>query len=143
MKDLMNAGRSVIPLVNLRLLVVEAELEAQAEMVSALQACGAEVMTANSVATGLAALSQQRPDLMISDLHFPDGDGCSFLQIVRQQEAIDQMAAVPAIAVSASAKTVNLEQVIAVGFKRYLAKPIQLARLVDMIATLTDRAQVS
>ena len=124
---------------NLHLLVVEAEPEAQTAIVTALESCGAKVVAVDSVQRGLVAVNQQRPDVVISDLHLPDGDGCSLMQTVKERTSLNRGTSVPAIAVSACARTVNLDQVAAAGFKRYIAKPICAERLVGLVARLTDR----
>ncbi len=131
----------IVDLENVRLLVVEAEPEAQAAIVAILQDCGAEVVAVSSVKAGLVAVDQQHPDVLISDLYLPDGDGCSLMQTVREREAIHNMRAIPAIAISEYAKTIDLDALITAGFKRYLSKPIQAGRLISLVAWLTDRAQ--
>jgi CheY-like chemotaxis protein len=136
-------AQPLLDLENVRLLVVESEPETQAMIVSTLQACGANVVAANSVQSGLAAIDQQRPDVLISDLFLPDGDGCSLMRAVRQREAIDHKQAVPAIAVSSSARAVDLDQVVSAGFKRYLSKPIQSARLINLVGWLTNRIDIN
>lgn len=131
----------IVDLENVRLLVVEAEPEVQAAIVSILQNCGAEVVAVNSVQAGLMAVDQQHPDVLISDLYLPDGDGCSLMHTVREREAIHNIRAVPAIAISEYAKTIDLDELITAGFKRYLSKPIHAGRLISLVAWLTDRGQ--
>ncbi len=125
---------------SLHLLVIEDEPDAQAAIVSTLQACGAQVVAVDSIRQGLAALEQQRPDLVISDLHLPDGDGYSLMRSVRLQEESDEVGTIPGIAVATSARGLDVERVVSAGFKRYISKPIQPSRLVRMVATLTGRA---
>lgn len=125
-----------VDLEHLRLLVVEAEPDTQAAIVSALRSCGAEVTVADSVQAGLVAVCQQYPDVIISDLHLPDGGGCALMQDIKRWEEADQVKPVPAIAVSDSARAVDLDEVLAAGFKRYIGKPIHPSRLVDMVARL-------
>lgn len=138
-----HAPQSSVNLENIRLLVVEADLSARTDMVSALQSCGADVVAVHSMQTGLEAVDQQHLDLVISDLALPDGDGYSLMHSVRQQEHQENRMAVPAIAVSSSTKAIDLERVIAAGFKRYIATPIHPERLVVLVAKLVHRLQMT
>lgn len=76
-------------------------------------------------ANGLEALErarQERPDLIILDLHMPRMDG--FIA-VRQLRADPDFAGIPVIALTASAMHGDHEQAIAAGFTGYLTKPIR------------------
>lgn len=135
----MPSPESRIDLKNLQLLVVEDEPAVRATIVETLQARGAKVVAVDSVRDGLAAIEQQRPDVIISDLHLPDGNGYALMQTAQTLLDLEGAQPLPAIAVSACPQTVNLEAIAAVGFKRYLAKPIRPERLLAIVGWLTGR----
>ncbi|HEX8202924.1 MAG TPA: response regulator [Isosphaeraceae bacterium] len=66
-----------------RLLLVEDDGMACSLMQDILAPQGLSVMTARTVAEGLALL-ESRPDYLILDLSLPDGDGRDVLERVRQ-----------------------------------------------------------
>ncbi len=123
----------------LQLLVIEEEHDARTSMISMLQAYGADVVAAGSVDEGLAAVEAHHPDVLISDLKLPDGDGYTLMRTVRMHEAVNNIEQIPAIAVSASTKEIDLDRALSSGFKRYLAKPVRPERLISMIIGLTEQ----
>jgi len=82
---------------------------------------GVQLQVAGSVAQGLAAALAEPPDLLLLDLHLPDGDGASLLQALR---ADARLASVPAVAVSAAARADDLARAREVGFAAYWTKPL-------------------
>lgn len=125
---------------HLRLLVVEEDSTARETIVSALESCGAKVIAVDSIRDGLAEIEQQHPDLVISDLHLPDGSGDSLLRLLHQRQNLDQETPIPGVAVSSRPHSVDLDRIAEMGFKRYLAKPIHADRLIGIVASLTGRS---
>lgn len=125
-----------VALDEVRLLVVEDELDARCAIVSALQSCGAEVEAVGSLHEGLIAVQRYRPDILISNLDLPDGDGYALISMVRTLEAEQHVKRMPAIAISTSVKDVDLTQAVVAGFQRYLAKPIEPHRLIAAVVSL-------
>jgi PAS domain S-box-containing protein len=83
-------------------------------------------------ATGLAAALADPPDLLLLDMQLPDGDGSSLLQTMRAHPAL---ARVPAVAVSAAARSDDLMRARRVGFSAYWTKPL----VVDDVLAGLDR----
>ena len=75
------------------------------------------------------------PDLLLIDLHLPDGDGIEWLQRLRQHALL---AATPAVVVSASVLPEDTERATAAGCVDYWTKPLNvqntLARLDRLLA---------
>jgi signal transduction histidine kinase/CheY-like chemotaxis protein len=93
-----------------------------------------------------ALLHGHRPDLLLIDLHLPDGSGIDLLEQLRSDPLL---AGVPAVAVSADALPDDIGRARAAGFDDYWVKPLNvdatLAALDRMLAGARspDRAQVS
>ncbi len=81
------------------------------------------------------ASSSRSPDVLISDIAMPVEDGYSFVRRLRQWEAAHARIPIPAIAVSAFAREEDAQRAIASGFDRHVAKPVDTARLLDLVAS--------
>ena len=109
-----------------RILVADDRATSRELVRNALGGSGYEVVEA---ADGVEALEQahlQRPDAIILDLHMPRLDGFGVIEALRRE---DEFAAVPVMALTASAMVGDRERALAAGFTGYIAKPIRLAAL--------------
>ena len=77
------------------------------------------------------------PDIIVSDIGMPDQDGYDFMQRVRNMEGA--VAAVPAAALTALARVEDRKRALMAGYQTHLAKPVDPAELVAMVASLTGR----
>jgi signal transduction histidine kinase len=119
----------------LHLLVVDDEPETRALLRFVIEQCAARVTTAGSVAEGLAALRQDRFDLLISDIGMPGEDGYSFARKLR--ELPDENARrMPALALTAYARVEDRTAALRAGFNMHLAKPIDPNELLVVLETL-------
>lgn len=125
-------------LAGLRVLVVEDDTDTREVITVMLEESGALVTTVETVEAALGALETATPDVLMSDLSMPERDGYDLIRSVR---ALDPARGgrVPAIALTAYARSEDRERVISAGYQRYLSKPIDLEELVAAIATLADR----
>ena len=62
-------------------LIVDRSADAAAQLSQLLHDCGLEVATASSLAEARGLISQQRPDLIVSERKLPDGSGVEFHDI--------------------------------------------------------------
>jgi signal transduction histidine kinase/CheY-like chemotaxis protein len=85
-----------------------------------------ELRVAGSVEAGVADALAFPPQLMLLDMHLPDGNGIELLQRLRAQPALR---GVPAIAVSADALPEDIRAAIAAGFDAYWTKPLDMERV--------------
>ena len=99
-----------------------------------LERAGAVVETASSAAAGYGAIERAVPDVVLSDLSMPDGDGCSLMRRIREGER--GVRRVPAVAMTAHVADVNRQDALAAGFDRYVAKPLDIDHLISTIAHL-------
>lgn len=78
------------------------------------------------------AFVRLRPQVIVSDLWMSDGDGLALIQRVRARHPKDG-GLTPAIALSGGGSE---HEALAAGFDRYLVKPSEPTRLVDLIREL-------
>ncbi len=129
------AGRGAIAagdLGRLRLLVVDDEPDTREILGEILRSAGAAVATASSLGEALAACDRFRPDLLISDIAMPGGDGYALIRQLRRRGP-ESCGRVPAIAVSAHAREEDRRRALAAGFERYVTKPVEPADLLAVV----------
>jgi CheY-like chemotaxis protein len=107
-----------------RLLVVEDNAQCAAALARWLEICGARVAIANSVDAACARLRAERPDLLLVDLHLPDGTGWDVVDAARE---------VPAVAITGGAGELG-RNAASHGVRHVIAKPIAPAALADALS---------
>jgi two-component system, chemotaxis family, CheB/CheR fusion protein len=83
--------------------------------------------------TGLELARQNRPNVIVSDLHMPEIDGCEFIRRVRE---IQELRAIPAIALTGYSREKEVQLALAAGFDAHLTKPVDGKTISDMIGRL-------
>jgi CheY-like chemotaxis protein len=127
-----------VDLQNVRILVVEDELDALDLLTIDLAAHGARVRGAASAADALALLRSEQFDLLISDIGMADTDGYQLIKQVRQQED-EKDKHIPAIALTAYARAQDRIRAIAAGYNTHVAKPVEIRELVTVVKCLTGK----
>ncbi|MBC7456482.1 MAG: response regulator, partial [Massilia sp.] len=130
-------GSAPRDLARLKVLVVDDEADARELIKRILTDCNASVTTANSAHAALAAFRATPPDLLVSDLGMPEIDGFALLAQVR---ALGAAAGgnVPAVALTAFARSEDRLRVLEAGFAAHVSKPVEPA---ELIATVTRLAR--
>jgi PAS domain S-box-containing protein len=123
------------PLQGIRLLVVDDEPDARELLSIVLEEAGAEVATAGSAEEALVAFERLRPDVLVSDIGMPGGDGYSLIRRVRALEGEGGIK-VPAVALTAYARAEDRSEAMGCGFQAHLPKPIEPGELTALIAQL-------
>lgn len=135
---LMNA----ISLESLKILIVDDELDAREMLASVLSINGAQVTMAASATDALNIIAQcnseQLPDLLISDIGMPEGDGYMFIRQVRDL-APEKGGRIPAIALTAYARTEDRIKALAAGFQSHVPKPVEPEEFLAVIASFVKR----
>jgi PAS domain S-box-containing protein len=121
-----------------RVLAVDDEPDARQLVKRILSACGAIVETADSAAAALQALRASPPDVLVTDIGMPEEDGYALIRKVRQQLP-NHAANVPAIALTAFARSEDRRRAILAGFQMHIAKPVEPSELIAMVANLAGR----
>jgi CheY-like chemotaxis protein len=105
-----------------------------------LSQCGAEVSMARSAAEALKALESSAFDVIISDIGMPEVDGYELIRRVRALTA-EGRGRIPAVALTAYARTEDRLQALRAGYQMHVPKPVELAELVTVVASLVGRAR--
>ena len=121
-----------------QVLVVDDEADARALIKRLLEDRGAQVRTAGSAAQAMELLAIQLPDVLVSDIGMPGEDGFALIRQVRAL-ATDQGGKVPALALTAYARSEDRLRVLLEGFQAHLAKPVEAAELLALVASLAGR----
>lgn len=122
----------------LTVLVVEDQVHMLEIVARVLEEHGAEVVSACSGQEALATLHARGAhafDIVVSDIGLPGMDGYALLRAIRLDLGIpaEQL---PAVAVTAFARTEDRARALGGGFQAHLTKPYQLAQLVAWVRAL-------
>jgi PAS domain S-box-containing protein len=90
-----------------------------------------------SVRDGIEMIERLRPDLVLVDLHLPDGSG---LEVAEWMHTMPVLARVPVVVVSADSTQVQRDAATVAGVRAYLAKPINLGQALRLIDELLPAA---
>ncbi|MBP6864602.1 MAG: response regulator [Candidatus Didemnitutus sp.] len=124
-----------------RILAVDDEPEITDLIRYHLTRAGYEVDTAANGWEALAAIQQNRPDLMLLDLMLPDLDGFGVCEILRREVTT---ATIPIVIISAWASPDSRNLGLELGALDYITKPFSPRVLVERVNRLTaqraDRA---
>ncbi|MEZ5287397.1 MAG: response regulator [Vicinamibacterales bacterium] len=95
-----------------------------------LKAFGHDVRTATGALAGVERATEMPPDVVLVDLHMPGPDGFEAARLIRAHE---RTAAVPLVAVTASAMVGDRDMILARGFDGYIGKPITPETFVEQV----------
>jgi PAS domain S-box-containing protein len=123
---------------DVRILVVEDELDALDLLIFDLTAHGAKVQGAVSAAEAIDLLRGGKFDLLISDIGMADIDGYNLIRQVRNLE-VKRSAQIPAIALTAYARTQDRIRALRAGYNTHVAKPVEIKELVAIVKWLIGR----
>ena len=108
-------------------------------MQAVLTDAGAEVFAAASAAEGFALVTSRRPDLIVSDIGMPGGDGYQFIRDVRSLGSTGG-GKTPAIALTAFARSEDRTRAMLAGYQAHVSKPIEARELVATIRSLASNS---
>jgi signal transduction histidine kinase/ActR/RegA family two-component response regulator len=131
-------AQPVIRLDGLHVLVVDDEADALALVEDILKAAGARVSLASSGFGALDALKREIPDVIISDVGMPGMDGLQLISRIRAMAA-GRSGTLPALALTAYARSEDRIRALQAGFQMHLAKPINPPELVAAVRALKPR----
>jgi len=121
-----------------RVMVVDDEADTRDLLSFSLRNYGAEVTALGSASEALAAIQRAKPDVLVSDIGLPGDDGYALIRKVRALDE-DRGGRVPAAALTAYAKDEDRHRAIAAGFQAHVTKPVELAELASVVASLAGR----
>ena len=137
-RDLLPPNDSTDRLDGLRILAVDDEADTRELLKQGLEYCGAQVKVVGSAEEAIQALMSSVPDILISDIGMPETDGYDLIRQVRTLPS-DRGGKVPAIALTAYTRVEDRLQALRAGYDMHVPKPVELAELVAVAATVVRR----
>jgi PAS domain S-box-containing protein len=138
-RDLLPSHDSTDRLDGLKILVVDDETDTRELLKQGLEFCGAKVRVVGSAAEAINALMVSVPDILISDIGMPGTDGYDLIRQVRGLPG-DRGGKVAAIALTAYTRVEDRLQALRAGYDMHVPKPVELAELVAVAATVARRS---
>lgn len=127
-------------LAGLRVLIVDDERDTREMLGMLLRRCGVEVFLAASAAEALRLIEAERPDVLVSDIGMPGEDGYSLLEKLRKLPR-ESGGNLPAVALTAYARSEDRTRALLAGFNNHVAKPVEPLELLAVIASLSWRTR--
>ncbi len=118
-----------------RILVVDDNTPSRELLRAVVKGPNREVVEAAHGREALERAAAAPPDLVLLDLQIPAPDGFAVLRRLRGDP---RLAAVPVVAVTASAMQGDREKALAAGFDEYITKPIVAAEVRRRVRELLD-----
>jgi PAS domain S-box-containing protein len=131
-----SAAEPQLTLAGVTVLAVDDEPDALSVVRRLLEDRQARVLTACSADEALTLIAAKHPDVLLSDIGMPDVDGYELIRRIRASEA---GAYLPALALTAYARTEDQVRALRAGYQAHVAKPLQPAELVEKVALLAGR----
>ncbi|HET9762985.1 MAG TPA: response regulator, partial [Casimicrobiaceae bacterium] len=123
-----------IPLLGLRVLLVDDDPESNEVVRTLLASCGAEVEVAGSTAQALGVLERWKAHILVSDIGMPREDGFALIRKVRARDG--SPGRVPAVALTAYTSVEDRVRLFSAGFQAHVTKPLDPAELVAVVASI-------
>jgi PAS domain S-box-containing protein len=139
-RDLLPPNESTERLDGLRILIVDDEPDTRDLLRQGLEYCGASVRVAGSAAEAVDAIVAEIPDILISDIGMPGIDGYDLIRQIRQLPA-ETGGKVAAVALTAYTRVEDRLQALRAGYDMHVPKPVELAELVAVAASVARRQQ--
>jgi len=119
-------------------LLVEDDDDTRRMLAAALQSFGASVIAVGSAPAAIEALRIGAPNVVVSDIAMPGEDGYALIMKIRSG-AVARARNVPAVALTAYARSEDRERILASGFEFHLTKPVDPATMVRVIREAARR----
>jgi signal transduction histidine kinase/CheY-like chemotaxis protein len=125
----------------LRILAAEDNAVNQLVLKTLLGGIGLEATIVDNGALAVAAFASDTWDLILMDVQMPVMDGVDATRQIRAREAASGAPRTPIIALTANAMAHQNAEYLAAGMDGHLAKPIDIARLFEVIASVSESPQ--
>jgi signal transduction histidine kinase/response regulator RpfG family c-di-GMP phosphodiesterase len=127
--------KTSVSLKDIKILVVDDDTDAREMLIFAFSRLGAEMVGASSAAEALALLDSDQPHVLLADINMPGEDGYSLIAKLRSSTP-ENGANIPAIALTAMARSEDIEKALAAGFQLHFAKPLDIDVLAQTISNM-------
>ncbi len=135
--DNANVQENLPSLDNVRVLVVEDNIDSRDFLTIILEESKAKVTAVASVSEAMEWLERSSFNLLVSDIGMPGEDGYQLISKVRDLEQ-KRGGKIPALALTAYTRIEDKIQALEAGFQMHLAKPIEPNELVKIVAQLVN-----
>ena len=119
-------------------LVVDDDEDAREILATVLVHAGATVTKAADTSEAFAHLEHAIPTILLSDIGMPGQDGYAFIRELRRREP-DKGGRIPAVALTAYARSDDRFRALASGFQMHIAKPVEVGELLAIVANLAKQ----
>jgi PAS domain S-box-containing protein len=126
-----------VSLDGIRVLLVEDEADTREFVMRLLETHRARVVAAASAAEALSLFAADVPDIVVSDIGLPGVDGYDLMEEIRRKSVADG-GRVPAIALTAYARSEDRTRALLAGYQAHLAKPVEPTELVATVASFVE-----
>lgn len=123
------------PLTGRRILLVDDDPDNLDLLRFLLEQQGAVVMAVSSAQAALQILSENFPDLIVSDIGMPEMSG---YELIRQIRSMPRGESVPALAFTAFAQSEEQAAALLAGFQAHLSKPVDPLQLLEVLTQLVQ-----
>ena len=117
----------------LRVVIVDDHAMVRAGVRAELEGVVASVAAADGVASGIALVRAQQPDVVLLDVHMPDGGGLAVLRACQ-----DQLGSTAFLALSVSDAPADVIAAVRAGARGYVTKSIAGPDLVDAVERVAN-----
>ncbi len=108
------------------ILIVDDEIDLREIIASEFEYLGAKVYLASNVLVAKEILSQEKIDLVVSDIRMPGGSGIDLLDFVKNQKVLNTSV----ILISGFAD-ISIDEALGKGVDGYISKPFQLDEIIE------------
>jgi PAS domain S-box-containing protein len=122
-----------------RVLCVEDDVDTRELLLTVLAERQANATAVDGADAALRQLGERHYDLLVSDLGMPKRDGYDLIRAVRELPP-ERGGAIPAVALTAYASDADRARALDAGFDAFVAKPIDVHRLAEVLSGLLARA---
>ncbi len=123
---------------SLKILLAEDTPANQKVVRAILEKRGHTVDVANNGRVAVDLLTQGEFDVILMDVQMPTMDGLQATQAIRGL-SVDEQRTIPIIAMTAHARREDRQMCLAAGMDAYIAKPIDAAKLIELVETVRHR----
>jgi CheY-like chemotaxis protein len=121
-----------------KVLAVDDEADVRELLMVILTQCGADVRAVGSAESAIVAVAEWQPDIVISDIAMPDENGLSLMRRIRALSP-EKGGKVPAVALTAYARSDDRLKALEAGYQAHLPKPVDPPDLIRAVAVLSGR----
>ncbi len=108
------------------ILIVDDEIDLREIIASEFEYLGAKVYLANSVHIAKVILSQEKIDLVISDIRMPGETGIDLLDFVKNQKMLNT-----SVILISGFSDISIDEAFSKGVDGYISKPFQLDEIIE------------